>query len=42
MQLPGGVTLNGSQIFQDGTADVERLREELRLTHEAPVDFFIG
>lgn len=42
MQLPGGIQLNGNQIFQDGTADVERLREELRLNHEAPVDFYIG
>ena len=42
MQLPGGVTLNGRQIYDDATQDLERLRERLRLDHETPVDFFIG
>jgi len=34
--------LNGRQIFDDGMADIERLKEEIRLTYETPVDFFIG
>ena len=42
MQFPGGVTLNGRQIYDDATQDLERLREKLRLDHETPVDFFIG
>jgi len=42
MQLPGGVTLNGRQIFDDATQDIERLRERLRLDHETPIDFFVG
>lgn len=42
MQLPGGVTLNGAQIYQDATADIERLEEKLRLEQELPVDFFVG
>ena len=42
MQLRGGVTLNGRQIYDDATQDLERLREKLRLDHETPVDFFIG
>ena len=42
MQLPGGVTLNGRQIYDDATADLERLREKLRLEHESPIDFFVG
>ena len=42
MQLPGGVTLNGRQIFEDGTADVERLREKIRTDFELPADFFVG
>jgi len=42
MQLPGGVTLNGRQIFDDATTEIEKLREALRLEHELPVDFFIG
>lgn len=42
MQLPGGVTMNGRQIFDDATQDLERLRERLRLDHETPIDFFVG
>ena len=42
MQLPGGVTLNGRQIYEDAMSDIERLREEIRLEGEMPVDFFIG
>jgi len=42
MQLPGGVTLNGRQIFDDAQADIEKLREDLRLEHELPINFFVG
>jgi hypothetical protein len=42
MQLPGGITLNGRQLYDDATQEIERLREQVRLTHELPVDFFLG
>ena len=42
MQLPGGVQLNGRQLYEDATQELERLREQMRLTHELPVDFFVG
>ncbi len=42
MQLPGGVVLNGRQIYDDATTDLERLRELIRIEHEMPVDFFVG
>jgi hypothetical protein len=42
MQLPGGVMLNGRQIYDDATADIAQLRENLRLEQELPPDFFIG
>jgi hypothetical protein len=42
MQLPGGVTLNGRQLFDDATNEIERLRERIRLEFEMPVDFFVG
>lgn len=42
MQLPGGVTMNGRQIYDDATAEMQRLEEKLRLEHEMPVDFFMG
>src|SRR5210317_544102 len=42
MQLPGGVMLNGRQLYDDATGEVERLRETIRLEHEMPADFFVG
>ena len=42
MQLPGGVQLNGRQIFEDALNDIERLEERIRLEQELPVDFFVG
>jgi hypothetical protein len=42
MQLPGGVTMNGRQIYEDATADIEKLEEKLRAEQELPVDFFVG
>jgi hypothetical protein len=42
MVMPGGVTLNGRQIYDDATQDVDRLRERIRLEHEVPADFFVG
>ena len=42
VQLPGGVTLNGRVIFEDAIQEIEKLEEELRLTFELPIDFFVG
>ena len=42
MQLPGGVILIGRQLYDDATADIERLRESMRLEQELPPDFFVG
>jgi hypothetical protein len=42
MQLPGGVTLNGRQIYDDATGEIQKLEEDMRLEHELPPDFFVG
>lgn len=42
MQLPGGVQMNGTQIFESAMADIEKLEEEIRLNWELPVDFMQG
>lgn len=42
MTMPGGLTFNGRQLFDDAMADLERLEEEARLNWEKPVDFFTG
>ena len=42
MQLPGGVQINGAQLYTDALTEIEKLEEELRSTYETPIDFFIG
>ncbi len=42
MQLPGGVTLNGRQLFEDAMAEIQKLEEEIRTNFELPPDFFVG
>ena len=42
MQLPGGVIVNGRQLYDDAQGELEALRERLRLEHEMPVDMFVG
>jgi hypothetical protein len=42
MQLPGGVTLNGRQMFEDANQELIQLEEKLRLEQELPPDFFVG
>lgn len=42
MQLPGGVTINARQYIDDAENDIRLLEEELRSTHELPVDFIVG
>ena len=41
LQLPGGVTLNGQQTYDEGLNEIKELEQEL-LTKSAPLDFFIG
>ena len=42
MQLPGGVTLNGRQMFDDASEEITRIREEMQLNYEMPPDFYVG
>lgn len=42
IQLLGGVTVNGQQIFDEAVTEVQQLEEQLRDTYEEPVDFFTG
>jgi hypothetical protein len=42
VQLPGGVTLNGRAILEDARAEIERLKEQMSLSYELPVDFLVG
>jgi hypothetical protein len=42
MQLPGGVTISGRQLYDEATAELQRLEEKMRLEYEQPVGFFMG
>ena len=42
MVMPGGVTFNGRQLYDDAVQELELLVEEARLNWEKPVDFMTG
>jgi len=42
VQLPGGVTFNGRQMYEDALTEIERLRAAIREEWEMPPDFFVG
>ena len=42
MQLPGGVTMNGRQLYDDATTELETIQTEMSLRYELPVDHLIG
>lgn len=42
MQLPGGVTMNGLQIFQDAVEEINKLEEEMQLAWQLPDTFLMG
>ena len=42
VQLPGGVRLNGRQIYDDGNAELEKHEEELQLKYQLPDNFYLG
>ena len=42
VKLPGGVELNGRQIYDDGVAEITALEEKMSSTYELPVMDMIG
>jgi hypothetical protein len=42
MQLPGGVTMNGQQIFEEASREIEVIEQNIRETYEAPPSFLVG
>jgi hypothetical protein len=42
MQLPGGVQLNGRQMFDDANNEIQALEEQMRSVFEDPCDFYVG
>lgn len=42
IQLPGGVSLNGAEVYDRAERNLEKLEEEFQLKYELPVDFEIA
>ena len=42
IQLPGGVSFNGQQIFDQANEEVQRLEEEMQVKFEEPPGFIVG
>jgi hypothetical protein len=42
VQLPGGVTINADQIYQDALTEITQIESEMQSRFELPVDFMTG
>ena len=42
IQMPGGVTLNGKEIYDEAMAEIEYLENEAQSTYVEPPDFMVG
>jgi hypothetical protein len=42
VQLPGGVSINADQIYQDALTEITQIEAEMQSRFELPVDFFTG
>jgi len=42
IQLPGGVTLNGDQIFQEAVQEINIIEDEMQKRYELPPTFMVG
>lgn len=42
VQLPGGVLLNGQQLFDEAVEELTRLEQEMQSRFELPPDMFVG
>jgi hypothetical protein len=41
-QLPGGITMNGRQMYEDAIEEIRELEEECKLTWAMPDNFLMG
>ena len=42
MQLPGGITMNGQQIYEEAVQEIKELEDLIRDTYEEPPQFILG
>jgi len=42
VQLPGGISFKGGQIYSEASAEISQIENELIQSHEYPPEFFVG
>jgi hypothetical protein len=42
MQLPGGITMNGQQLFDEAVGEIKEVMDEIKNTYQAPPGFLVG
>ena len=42
IQMPGGVTLDGQQIYNEAIEEIQQIEQEMQLKYELPPQFMIG
>ena len=42
VQLPGGVTMRGGQLFAEASNEILRIEEDVLRSYELPIDFMTG
>jgi hypothetical protein len=42
MQLPGGITMNGQQVYNEAIDEIKELEEKIRDTYSEPPQFLLG
>ena len=42
MPLPGGITVNGTQVWTEASEEITKLEEEFSLMYELPTNFLVG
>jgi hypothetical protein len=42
LQLPGGVTMRGADIYNEAVAEIAAAEQEIRNSYEAPPSFLVG
>ena len=42
MPLPGGITINGQQVWDEAKEEIEKLEEGFSLNYELPANFIVG
>jgi hypothetical protein len=42
VQLPGGVTLNGKEIYDEAVEEIAKLEEEMQIINVLPNEIMLG